>query len=56
LVKLESVIALPHSGSKTIAARERMSIWAAQSMADVHSSKIPKYVVNREVLKDLELS
>lgn len=56
LVKLESVIALPHSGSKTMAARERMSIWAAQSMVDVHSSKIPKYVVNREVLSDLELS
>ena len=56
LVKLESVIALPHSGSKTIAARERMSIWADESMADVHRGKIPKYVVNREVLKDLELS
>ena len=55
LVKMENVIALPHSGSKTIAARERMSIWAAQSMADVHCGKVPKFVVNRKVLKNLAL-
>lgn len=56
LVSLEQVLAQPHSGSKTIAARERMSIWAAQSIVDVLQGRAPEYVVNKEVLERLGLS
>ncbi|MFT5373531.1 MAG: phosphoglycerate dehydrogenase-like enzyme [Candidatus Latescibacterota bacterium] len=55
LVQLENVLAQPHSGSKTTAARERMSIWAAQSIIDVFAGKAPEYVVNKEVLEKLGL-
>lgn len=55
LVRLENVLAQPHSGSKTNAARERMSIWAAQSIIDVLAGKAPEYVVNKEVLEKLGL-
>ncbi len=55
LVRLPTVLALPHSGSKTNAARERMSIWAAQSIVDVLQGRVPEYVVNTEVLEKLGL-
>jgi phosphoglycerate dehydrogenase-like enzyme len=55
LVRLEKVIALPHSGSKTYAARERMSIWAARSIVDVLQGRTPEHVVNQEVLEKLGL-
>ncbi len=55
LVRLPTVLALPHSGSKTNAARERMSIWAAQSIVDVLQGRVPEYVVNTAVLEKLGL-
>jgi|APSaa5957512622_1039677.scaffolds.fasta_scaffold22976_2 phosphoglycerate dehydrogenase-like enzyme len=55
LVKLENVVAMPHSGSKTYATRERMSMWAAQSIVDMFQGKTPEHVVNREVLEKLDL-
>ena len=55
LVRLPSVLALPHSGSKTNAARERMSIWAAQSIVDVLQGRAPQYVVNVDVLEKVGL-
>ena len=55
LVRLPRVLALPHTGSKTNAARERMSIWAAQSIVDVFQGRVPQYVVNTDVLKRLDL-
>ena len=55
LVRLPQVLALPHTGSKTNAARERMSIWAAQSIVDVFQGRVPRYVVNTEVLEKLDL-
>ena len=55
LVRLPQVLALPHTGSKTNAARERMSIWAAQSIVDVFQGRVPQYVVNTDVLKRLDL-
>ncbi len=55
LVRLPQVLALPHTGSKTNSARERMSIWAAQSIVDVFQGHIPQYVVNTDVLERLDL-
>lgn len=55
LVRLPQVLALPHSGSKTNAARERMSVWAAQSIVDVLQGRVPQYVVNTDVLAQLNL-
>ena len=55
LVRLPQVLALPHTGSKTNAARERMSIWAAQSIVDVFQGRVPQYVVNTDVLERLDL-
>jgi phosphoglycerate dehydrogenase-like enzyme len=55
LVRLPQVLALPHTGSKTNAARERMSILAAQSIVDVLQGRVPQYVVNTDVLEQLDL-
>ena len=32
-----------------------MSIWAAQSIVDVFQGRVPRYVVNTEVLEKLDL-
>jgi len=55
LVELENVVAMPHSGSQTYATRERMSVWAAQSIVERLQGKEPEHVVNREVLTRLQL-
>ena len=55
LVKLENVVAMPHTGSKTYTTRERMSLWAAQSIVERLQGKEPEHVVNREVLEKLDL-
>jgi len=55
LAKLENVVAMPHCGSKTYTTRERMSMWAAQSIIDLLEGKEPEHVVNREVLAKLDL-
>jgi D-3-phosphoglycerate dehydrogenase len=53
LVKLENVVVTPHSGSKTLAARKRMALMAAQSIADCLEGRIPEHLVNQEVLRHL---
>ncbi|MFH1572098.1 MAG: phosphoglycerate dehydrogenase [Gemmatimonadota bacterium] len=55
LVRLENVVAMPHSGSKTITARERMSVMAAQSIVDVLQGRRPEAAVNPEVFAKLGL-
>ena len=55
LVQLDQVVAMPHSGSKTITAREQMSVMAAQSMADGLHGKLPVFSVNPEVFDKLDL-
>ena len=53
LVRLENVIAMPHAASNTITARERMALWAAQSIVDCLEGRVPEHVVNKEVLDRL---
>lgn len=55
LVALDSVVAMPHSGSATVTARIRMAEMAAQSMVDVLQGRVPKQLVNTDVLDKLDL-
>ena len=55
LVQLDNVVAMPHTGSKTLTARERMSIMAAQSIVDILQGRRPKSAINTEVLDKLGL-
>ena len=55
LVQMPNVVAMPHSASSTVTARERMSIAAAQSIVDCLQGRAPGFVVNREVLEKLDL-
>lgn len=55
LLELDNVVGMPHAGSKTLTTRERMSLWAAQSIIDVLEGREPEHVVNREVLSGLSL-
>ncbi len=55
LVALDNVVALPHCASKTATARKAMSIAAAQSIVEVLGGQEPEFVVNRDVLKKLDL-
>ena len=56
LVRLDSVLALPHSGSKTLAARKRMAIFAAEGIIARLQGKMPNHVVNKAVLEKLDLA
>ena len=56
LVRLDKVLALPHSGSKTLAARKRMAIVAAEGIIARLQGKAPKHVVNKAVLEKLDLT
>ncbi|MSR82019.1 MAG: phosphoglycerate dehydrogenase [Candidatus Latescibacteria bacterium] len=53
LVRMEQVVATPHAGSKTLAARKHMALMAAQSIVDCLEGRVPEHLVNREVLKRL---
>jgi len=55
LVQLDNVVAMPHSGSKTITARERMSTMAAESIVDLFRGRRPRGTINVEVLDKLGL-
>ena len=55
LVRLPSVVAMPHSASNTITARERMSRVAAQAIVDCLRGRRPEFVVNPAVLDKLDL-
>ncbi|MBI2506431.1 MAG: hypothetical protein HYW07_24710 [Candidatus Latescibacteria bacterium] len=53
LVRMKKVVAAPHSGSKTLAARKRMALMAAQSIVDCLEGRVPEHLVNKEVLERL---
>ncbi len=50
LVRLDNVIAMPHSSSNTRAARKAMGIMAAQAIIDCLKGRVPAHVLNLEVL------
>ena len=56
LVRHDKVLALPHTGSRTLTARKRMSLVAAQSIVALLQGKVPDHVVNKEVLDRLDLA
>jgi glyoxylate reductase len=51
LLKLENVVLIPHVASATVETRDRMAILAAQNIVDVLSGRLPRALLNREVLK-----
>ena len=53
LVEHEAVIAMPHSGSKTVTARREMNLVAGRQVLALLQGRIPEHVVNREVLEQL---
>ena len=56
LVRRDKVLALPHTGSRTLTARKRMALVAAQSIVALLQGKVPDHVVNKEVLERLDLA
>lgn len=50
LAELENVVMLPHIGSATEEARRRMSILCAENIIDYFEGRIPRTLVNKEVL------
>ena len=55
LSQLPNVIAMPHSASRTLTARERMSVAAARCIVTCLQGRVPDFVVNPEVLEKLDL-
>lgn len=55
LVRRDEVLALPHTGSKTLSARKRMALVAAQSIVALLQGRVPDHVVNKKVLDKLDL-
>lgn len=53
LKKLDNVILLPHIGSATQKTRIDMSILAAQNIIDYLDSKIPRTLVNKDILNKI---
>lgn len=51
LKKLDNVVLLPHIGSATYKTRVDMSILAAQNILDYLDGKVPRTLVNKDVLK-----
>jgi len=51
LRELENVIIAPHTASATIETRTRMSVMAAENLIAVLEGRIPRHVVNPEVLE-----
>ena len=56
LVRHPMVLALPHSGSKTMAARKRMALVAARDIVALLQGEVPQHVVNKDVLDKLGLA
>lgn len=50
LVRLDNVIAMPHSSSNTNAARKAMGVMAAREIIACLEGRVPPHVLNREVL------
>lgn len=55
LLKMDNVVLAPHIGSASFATRARMASMVADVLDDFFSGKVPKNVVNREVLEKLDL-
>jgi D-3-phosphoglycerate dehydrogenase len=53
LCTMENVILTPHIGSATPDAMERMAVGAAQGVIDALEGRRPRWVYNRDVLKNL---
>ncbi len=54
LFKCENLIATPHMAAHTFEAIYRMNMMAAISIVDYFNGKIPKYIVNKEVVEKLK--
>lgn len=50
LVRLDNVVAMPHSSSNTNAARKAMGMMAARAIIDCLEGRDPPHLLNREVL------
>lgn len=50
LLTLPNCLIVPHIGSASIATRNRMAVMAAENLIDALNNKIPKHLVNPEVL------
>lgn len=55
LLKMENVVLAPHIGSASFATRARMASMVADVLEDFFSGRVPKNVVNREVLDRMDL-
>jgi glyoxylate reductase len=53
LLSLPNVTALPHIGSASIRTRTRMAELAAENLLDALAGRVPRCLVNREVLPQL---
>ncbi|WP_455391502.1 2-hydroxyacid dehydrogenase [[Eubacterium] cellulosolvens] len=49
LLQLPNCLVVPHIGSASIAARDKMAVMAAENLIDALNNKKPKYIVNPEV-------
>ena len=49
LLKMENVIATPHSAGVTEEAMENMGVWAAQQWIEIFQGKVPPRIVNPQV-------
>ena len=56
LLRLDNVVLAPHLGSASIQARAKMSELAASNLIDPLNGKVPKALVNKEVLSQTRLS
>ena len=54
LFKCENLIATPHMAAHTFEAIYRMNMMAASSIVDYFNGRIPKYIVNKEVVEKLK--
>jgi len=52
LIKMDNVILTPHIGSATWEARIQMANMVAENVIDVLNKKPPRYIVNKELVKD----
>jgi lactate dehydrogenase-like 2-hydroxyacid dehydrogenase len=50
LAQLENVVMLPHIGSATEEARRGMSLLCAENIIDFFEGRVPRTLVNKEVL------
>lgn len=53
LYEMDNVVLLPHIGSATTKSREDMGILAASNILDAYEGRVPRTLVNKEVLSKL---